>query len=178
MVDMDARYIYAIIIGILAGIALNIAFIVTAIITVASVFVLPIFPLGFSLVEAIVLLLFLVGAGAFTARLVRRRYGANGIKAAAVTGLVSGIVGQIASLLVSLLVAIVVAIGGAAAGYYVVGGQNPWLPAAGFGIGGFLLASAYAVCQYVAFSIVFMILAGLGGFLYYHFTVTYPLKST
>ena len=31
MVDMDARYVYAIIIGILAGIALNIAHIVTII---------------------------------------------------------------------------------------------------------------------------------------------------
>jgi hypothetical protein len=177
MVDMDARYVYAIIIGILAGIALNIAFIVTAIITLASVFVLPIFPLGFSLLEAIVLLLFLVGAGAFTARLVQRRYGAKGIKAAAVTGLVSGMVGQIASLLVSLLVALVVAVGGAAAGYYVVGGNNPWLVAAGLGIGGLVLASAYAVCQYIVLSFVFMFLAGLGGFLYYHFTVTYPIKS-
>jgi hypothetical protein len=177
MVDMDARYVYAIIIGILAGIALNIAFIVTAIITVASVFILPIFPLWFSLIEAVVLLPFLVGAGAFTARLVRKRYGANGIKAAAVTGLVSGVVGQLASLLVILLVAVAVAVGGAVAGYYVVGGHNPWLPTAGLGIGGFLLASGYVICQYIALSIVFMILAGPGGFLYYHFTVTYPLKS-
>ncbi len=92
-------------------------------------------------------------------------------------GLVSGIVGQAVSLLVSLLVAIVVAVAGAAAGYYVVGGDNPWLVAAGLGIGGLVLASVYAVCQYIALSFVFMVLAGLGGFLYYHFTVTYPIKS-
>ena len=177
MFDMDARYLYAITIGILAGIALNIAFIVTAIITVASLFVLPIFPLGFGLIEAIALLLFLVGIGAFTARLVGRRYRANGIRAAAVAGLVAGFVGQIAALLVGLLVAIVVAVGGAAAGYYVVGGDNPWLVARALGIGGLVLASVYAVIQYIVLSFVFMVLAGLGGFLYNHFTVTYPIKN-
>ncbi len=46
MVDMDARYVYAIIIGIVAGIVLNIAHIVTIIINLISLFMLPIFPLG------------------------------------------------------------------------------------------------------------------------------------
>ena len=50
MVDMDARYVYAIIIGIVAGIVLNIAHIVTIIINLISLFVLPILPLGFGLI--------------------------------------------------------------------------------------------------------------------------------
>jgi len=178
MVNMDARYFYAIIIGIVAGIALNIAFIVTAIISVVSLFILPIFPLGFGLLEAIMLLAFLAGIGAYTARLVHRRYGTNGIKAAAVAGLVSGIVGQAAALVVGLLVAIVVALGGTAAGYYLVGGHNPWLAGAALGLGGLVLASLYTVVQYIVLSFVFMALAGIGGFLYYHFTVTYPLAKT
>jgi hypothetical protein len=177
MVSMDARYIYAIIIGIVAGIALNIAHIIAIIVNLISLFMLPVLPLGLGLIEAILLLLFLVGIGAFTARLVRRRYGTAGIKTAAVAGLVAGIVGQVVSLLVSLLIAIIVAAAGAAAGYYVVGGDNPWLVAGALGIGGLALASVYAVCQYVALSVVFMVLAGLGGFLYYHFTVTYPIKN-
>jgi hypothetical protein len=177
MVDMDARYPYAIIIGIGAGIVLNIAHMIAIAVNLLGFFIFPVLPLGLGLIQAILLLLFLVGAGAFTARLVRRRYGAKGIKAAAVAGLVSGIVGQVVSLLVSLLVALAIALGGGAAGYYVVGGDNPWLVAALLGIGGFLLASLYSVCQYIAFCFVFMALAGLGGFLYYHFTVTYPLKN-
>jgi hypothetical protein len=177
MVDMDARYVYAIIIGIVAGIALNIAHIIAIAINLISLFIFPILPLGLGLIQAILLLLFLVGIGAFTARLVRRRYGVSGIKAAAIAGLVSGIIGQVVSLFVSLLIAIVVAIGGAAAGYYVIGGDNPWLTAIAFGVGGLVLASVYAVVQYIALSFVFMVLAGLGGFLYYHFTVTYPLKN-
>jgi hypothetical protein len=177
MVDMDARYLYAIVIGILAGIVLNIAHVITIIVNLISLLILPILPLGLGLIQAILLLLFLVGIGALTARLVRRRYGANGIKAAAVAGLVSGIVGQVVSLLVSFLVAIVVAAAGAAAGYYVVGGDNPWLVAGALGIGGLVLASLYAVIQYIVLSFVFMVLAGLGGFLYNHFTVTYPIKN-
>ena len=43
---------------------------------------------------------------------------------------------------------------------------------------GLALASLYTVAQYIVFSFIFMILAGIGGFLYYHFTVTYPLKRT
>jgi hypothetical protein len=174
---MDARYLYAIIIGIMAGIALNIAHIIAIVINLISLFIFPILPLGLGLIQAILLLLFLVGIGAFTARLVRRRYGVSGIKAAAVAGLVSGIVGQIVSLLVSFLIAIVIAIGGAAAGYYVVGGDTPWLVAGALGIGGLVLASVYAVIQYIVLSFVFMVLAGLGGFLYNHFTVTYPIKN-
>jgi hypothetical protein len=177
MVDMDARYVYAIIIGIVAGIALNIAHIITIVVNLISLFIFPILPLGLGLIQAILLLLFLAGIGAFTARLVRRRYGVSGIKAAAVAGLVSGIVGQVVSLFVSLLIAIAVAVGGAAAGYYVVGGDNPWLAAVALGIAGLVLASLYAVIQYIALSFVFMVLAGLGGFLYYHFTITYPLRN-
>jgi hypothetical protein len=177
MVNMDARYVYAIVIGIMAGIVLNIAHIITIVVNLISLFILPILPLGLGLIQAILLLLFLVGIGAYTARLVRRRYGASGIKAAAMAGLVSGIVGQVVSLLVSLLIAIVVAAAGVAAGYYVVGGDHPWLVAGALGLGGLVLASVYAVCQYIVISVVFMVLAGLGGFLYYHFTVTYPLKS-
>ena len=177
MVDMDARYVYAILIGIVAGIVLNIAHIAAIIINLISLFVLPLLPLGFGLISAILLLLFLFGIGAFTAWLVRRRYGTAGIKAAAVAGLVSGIVGQAVSLLVSLLIAIAIAVAGAVAGYYVVGGDNPWLTAAGLGIGGLVLASVYAVRQYIALSFVFMVLAGLGGFLYYHFTVAKTNKK-
>jgi hypothetical protein len=169
--------VYAIVIGIMAGIVLNIAHIITIVVNLISLFILPILPLGLGLIQAILLLLFLVGIGAYTARLVRRRYGASGIKAAAMAGLVSGIVGQVVSLLVSLLIAIVVAAAGVAAGYYVVGGDHPWLVAGALGLGGLVLASVYAVCQYIVISVVFMVLAGLGGFLYYHFTVTYPLKS-
>jgi hypothetical protein len=176
MVDMDARYVYAIIIGIAAGLLLNIAHIVAIVINLISLFIFPILPLGIGLITAIVLLLFLVGIGAFTARHVRRRYGTSGIKAAAVAGLVSGIVGQAVSLLVSLLIAIVVAVAGAVAGYYVVGSDNPWLTATALGIAGLVLASLYAVVQYIVLSFVFMVLAGLGGFLYNHFTVTYPIK--
>ncbi|HEY3274515.1 MAG TPA: hypothetical protein VGJ92_12160 [Methanocella sp.] len=177
MIDMDARYVYAIIIGIVAGIVLNVAHIITIVVNLISLFILPVLPLGLGLIQAILLLIFLVGTGAFTARLVRRRYGASGIKAAAVAGLVSGIVGQVVSLLISLIIAIVVAAAAAAAGYYVVGGDNPWLVAGALGIGGLVLASVYAVVQYIVLSIVFMILAGLGGFLYNHFTVTYPIKN-
>ena len=177
MVNMDARYVYAIIIGIVAGITLNVAHMVALAISLISLVVFPVLPLGFGLISAILLLLFIVGIGAFTAMLVWRQYGAKGVKAAAVAGLVSGIVGQIVSLLVSFMVALAIAAAGAVAGYYVVGGNDPWLAAAALGLGGLVLASLYAVAQYIVLSFVFMALASLGGFLYYHFTVTYPLKS-
>ena len=42
---------------------------------------------------------------------------------------------------------------------------------------GFNFNRMTTVIQYIALSFVFMVLAGLGGFLYYHFSVTYPLKK-
>jgi hypothetical protein len=169
MVDMNARYVYAIVIGILAGILLNIAHIITIIVNLLSLFVLPVLPVGLGLVQAIVLLIFLAGTGAFTARLVRRRYGAKGVKAAAVAGLVSGIVGQAVSLTVGLLVAIAIAIAAAVSGYYMIGGDNPWIIAGALGIGGLMLVSLYTICQFIVLSFVFMAIAGIGGFLYNHF---------
>lgn len=54
---------------------------------------------------------------------------------AAVAGLIPGIVRQAVSLPASPLVAIVIAVAGAVAGYYVIGGDNPWLTAATLGSG-------------------------------------------
>jgi hypothetical protein len=175
---MNARYVYAIVIGILAGIVLNIAHIVTIIVNLISLFILPVLPLGLGLIQAIALLAFLAGTGAFTARLVRKRFGDKGIKAAAVTGLVSGIVGQAVSLIVGLLAAIVIAIAAAFSGHYIIGGDNPWLVAGALGIGGLVLASLYIICQYIVLSFVFMVIAGLGGFLYIHFTELNAVKNT
>ncbi len=169
MVDMDARYLYAIAIGIVAGILLNVAYVVTAAIDIISLFILPIIPLGLGLIEAVVLFLFLAGIGAFTAGLVRRRYGDEGVKTPAVAGLIAGIVGNFVSLLVGLIIAVIAAVIGLVSGYYIVGGEHPWLGGAALGVGGFVLASIYTVLQYVVFCFVFMVLAALGGFLYNHF---------
>jgi hypothetical protein len=175
---MDARYLYAILIGVTAGIILNIAHIVAIIVNLISLFIFPALPIGLGLIQAIALLAFLAGTGAFTARMVRRRYGAKGIKAAAVAGLVSGIVGQVLSLVIGLLAAVVIAIAAAFSGYYIVGGDNPWLVAGALGIGGLVLASLYIICQYIVLSFVFMVIAGLGGFLYIHFTELNAVKNT
>lgn len=165
---MDARYLYAIAIGIMAGIALNIAFVISAIIALLGAVIVPIFPLGLGVIEAIALFLFLVVVGAYTTRLIWKRYGADGIKEAAVAGLTAGIIGQILSLMTMLLFAIAVAIIGAVGGYYLGGSvvHNPWLSAAAFGLGGFVLASIYSVCQFLVFTVVYMMLALVGGFAY------------
>ena len=56
--------------------------------------------------------------------------GPLGAAIGAAAGLVAGIVGQLVSLMISLIVAIAIAVIGAITGYYIVGGDQPWLSAA------------------------------------------------
>ena len=163
---MSSRYLKAVLIGILAGVVLLIAYLIFLVLGFVGGFFVPFLSCAVGCVQWLAMAAFLVGVGWYTANYTWAVQKGDAISVSALAGVVAGILSQSIGLIIGLVLSPIVGIIGAILGYALAGGNHPWIYALILGTGGIMLVLAITAIQFLFWVAIGTVFCMLGGAMY------------
>ena len=163
---MLPRYLQAVMIGVIAGVVLVIAYLIFIVIGFAGGFVVPFLSCAIGCIQWLSMAAFLVGVGWFTANYTWATTRGDAIRLAAVTGVVAGAISQSFGLILGLLLSPIIGLIGGVIGYLMAGDYNPVMVALLTGTAALTFALVIVVIQFLFWVALSVISCALGGAMY------------
>lgn len=160
---MGNRYLLAAGIGVIAGIGLIVINLLIAIIGFIGGLFIPFFSCALSCAGWMLVVVFLIGVGWYTANYTWATKKGDAISVSATAGLFTGAISQSVSLIIGLALTPLVGAIAAVVGYLLAGGQHPLITAMLLGAGAMLVVLAILVIQFIFWVCVSILFSALGG---------------